>query len=176
MNLRDFYSTTAQACFTVLSVWWVILGLNFQRWVKDPPRRLMVYDVSLYFLLPGLMSLVSLLAVGVPGIWRVAFALGATAGAIESVILPIHRARRGRSGLPERGADWVSFALYALIAVVAVRPSLVGSAGLGLRPLEVEGILIAALLLVGFLLAGLMFVTAAGEAAAEEEPATAEAA
>jgi hypothetical protein len=60
----------------------VFLGLNFQRWVKDPYRRLMLYDVSLYFLLPGLMSLVSLLAVGVPGICRVAFAIADVIGAV----------------------------------------------------------------------------------------------
>jgi hypothetical protein len=60
----------------------VFLGLNFQRWVKDPYRRLMLYDVSLYFLLPGLMSFVSLLAVGVPGIWRVAFAIAGVIGAV----------------------------------------------------------------------------------------------
>ena len=176
MDLRDFYATTAQACFTVLSVWWVILGLNFQRWVKDSHRRLAVYDVSLYFLLPGLMSLVSLLAVGVPEIWRVAFALGATVGAVESLLLPIRRGRRsGTAGL-ERGADWLSFVLFVLIGVVAVRPSLVGSAGIGLRPLELTGLLIAALLVIGLLLAWLMFVTTAAEQAKEEEPATADAA
>jgi predicted ferric reductase len=99
-NLKDFYSTTAQACFTVLSVWWVILSLNFKEWVRDPHRRLMVYDVSLYFLLPGLMSLVSLLAIGVPEIWRVAFALAGVVGAIESVVLPIRRRRTAARGFP----------------------------------------------------------------------------
>jgi hypothetical protein len=95
-NLKDFYATAAQACFTVLSVWWVILSLNFKEWMRDPHHRLMVYDASLYFLLPGLMSLVSLLAIGVPEIWRVAFLLAGIVGAIESVVLPIRRAPPGR--------------------------------------------------------------------------------
>jgi hypothetical protein len=169
VNLHDFYSTTAQACFTVLSVWWVFLGLNFQRWVKDRYRRLMLYDISLYFLLPGLMSLVSLLAVGVPQIWRVAFAMAGVIGAVESVLLPIRRAPHGDARLPTRAADWVSFILFAVIAVVAMRPTLLGTAGIGLRPLEVEGLLIAGLLVVGFSLAWLMFLATAGEAAGARE-------
>jgi hypothetical protein len=164
VNLHDFYSTTAQACFTVLSVWWVFLGL-----VKDRYRRLMLYDISLYFLLPGLMSLVSLLAVGVPQIWRVAFAMAGVIGAVESVLLPIRRAPHGDARLPTRAADWVSFILFAVIAVVAMRPTLLGTAGIGLRPLEVEGLLIAGLLVVGFSLAWLMFLATAGEAAGARE-------
>jgi hypothetical protein len=174
-NLKDFYATTAQACFTVLSVWWVILSLNFKEWVRDPHRRLMVYDVSLYFLLPGLMSLVSLLAIGVPEIWRVAFALAGIVGAIESVVLPIRRVPHGRAGAPVRAADWVSFVLFGLIALVAVAPSLVETAGIGLRPLELEGALITGILVVGFSLAWLMFVTSATgeEETADETPAAA---
>ena len=169
MDLHQFYSTTAQACFTVLSVWWVFLGLNFQRWVKDRYRRLMLYDISLYFLLPGLMSLVSLLAVGVPEIWRVAFATAGLIGAFESVLLPIRRAPHGDARLPTRAADCVSFILFALIAVVAIRPTLLETAGIGLRPLEVEGTLIAALLVVGFGLAWLMFLATAEEEAGADE-------
>jgi hypothetical protein len=169
VDLHQFYSTTAQACFTVLSVWWVFLGLNFQRWVRDRYRRLMLYDISLYFLLPGLMSLVSLLAVGVPEIWRVAFATAGLIGAVESVLLPIRRAPHGDARLPTRAADWVSFILFALIAVVAIRPTLLDTAGIGLRPLEVEGTLIAALLVVGFGLAWLMFLATAEEEAGAEE-------
>jgi hypothetical protein len=174
VNLQQFYSTTAQACFTVLSVWWVFVGLNFQRWVKDRYRRLMLYDVSLYFLLPGLMSLVSLLAVGVPAIWRVAFATAGVIGAVESVLLPIRRAPHGDARLPTRAADLVSFILFALIAVVAIRPTLVGTAGIELRPLEVEGMLIAGLLIVGFSLAWLMFLATAEEAADAQEVGDAE--
>jgi hypothetical protein len=172
-NLKDFYATAAQACFTVLSVWWVILSLNFKEWVRDPHRRLMVYDVSLYFLLPGLMSLVSLLAIGVPEIWRVAFALAGIIGAIESVVLPIRRAPHGRAGAPVRAADWLSFVLFSLIALVAAAPSLVETVGIGLRPLELEGALISGILVIGFSLAWLMFVTAATgeEQAADETPA-----
>jgi hypothetical protein len=172
MVLRDFYASTAQACFTVLSVWWVILSLNFQQWVRDPHRRLMVYDISLYFLLPGLMSLVSLLAVGVPEIWRVAFATAGVVGAVESVFVPIRRAPHGRAGRVVRLADWLSFVLFGLIALVAVRPSLVSTAHVDLRPLEVEGIFIAGLIIVGFALVWLMFTAAAREGGAtDSQPA-----
>jgi hypothetical protein len=160
---KDFYTTTAQACFTVLSVWWVILSLHFKQWSRDPHRRLMVYDISLYFLLPGLMSLVSLLAVGVPSIWRVAFAIAGIVGAVESVFLPIRRAPHGTPGVIVRVADVLSFVLFGLIAVVALKPTLVGASGIRLRPLEVEGLLISGLIVVGFSLIWLMFVTTATE-------------
>jgi hypothetical protein len=169
LNLRDFYSTTAQACFTILGIWWVFLGIGYQRWVKDPYRRLMLYDISLYFLLPGLMSLVSLLAVSVPEIWRVAFATAGVIGAVESVLLPIRRAPHGDARLPTRAADLLSFVLFALIMLVAVRPTLLATAGIQLRPLEVDGLLIAGLLVVGFSLAGLMFVATAEEQAEAQE-------
>jgi branched-subunit amino acid transport protein len=129
----------------------------------------MIYDVSLYFLLPGLMSLVSLLGVGVPEIWRVAFATAGVIGAVESVLLPIRRAPHGDARLPTRVADWLSFVVFGLLTVVAIRPTLLASAGIELRPLEVEGLLIAVLLVIGFGLAWLMFVATAEEEAARQE-------
>lgn len=162
MPLKDFYATTAQASFTVLSVWWVILGLFQQQWLRDARQRLAVYDISLYFLLPGMMSLVSLLAVEVPEFWRVSFAAAGIAGAVESVLLPVRRRSRGSAQLFEHAADWLSFLIFGSIALVAVWPAIVGKMGLALRPLEVEGALIAGLLLVGFVLAWRMFVTSAG--------------
>jgi hypothetical protein len=63
----------------------------------------------------------------------------------------------------------VSFVLFALIAAVAIRPTLLGTAGIGLRPLELEGLLIAGLLVVGFSLAWLMFLATAEEEAHAQE-------
>jgi hypothetical protein len=171
--LRDFYTSAAQACFTTLSVWWVILGLN-KHWIRDAQRRLVVYDISLYFLLPGLMSLVSLLSEGVPLMWRVTFAIAGIAGAVESVALPIRRAPHGPAGRVQRTADNVSFVVFTVIATVAIRPTLVASVGLDLRPLAVEGLLIACSLLLGFGLAWHLFVTTASEhVEPEPEPAPA---
>lgn len=174
MVLKDFYATTAQASFTVLSVWWVILGLFQQQWLRDARQRLAVYDISLYFLLPGMMSLVSLLAVEVPEFWRVAFAAAGIVGAVESAVLPIRRRPHGSSRALLHVADWLSFGLYALIALVAIWPDSVAKAGIGLLPLEVEGSLIAGLLVLGFTLIWTMFVSAAGaadEAHGETTPA-----
>jgi hypothetical protein len=167
--LKDFYATTAQASFTVLSVWWVILGLFQQQWLRDARQRLVVYDISLYFLLPGMMSLVSLLAVEVPEFWRVAFAVAGVVGAVESAVLPIRRRPHGPSRVFLHAADWLSFGVYALIALVALWPASVAKAGIALQPLEVEGALIAGLLILGFTLIWMMFVSAAS--AADEAPA-----
>jgi hypothetical protein len=174
MVLKDFYATTAQASFTVLSVWWVILGLFQQQWLRDARQRLAVYDISLYFLLPGMMSLVSLLAVEVPELWRVTFAAAGVVGAVESVLLPIRRRPHGPSRAFHHLADWLSFGLYALISLVALWPGSVARIGIGLQPLQVEGTLIAGLLVLGFTLIWTMFVSAASASGvARREPPSA---
>jgi hypothetical protein len=169
--LHDFYTSTAQACFLVLSGWWVILSLHFKQWMGDPLRRLLVFDVSLTFLLPGLMSIVSLLAVGVPAMWRVAFAVAGTAGAVKAVVLWRRRAQHGPAGVFVACASWASLTVFSLIAAVALRPSLVAQAGVDLTPLAVEGTLVSCLLVLGFALAFRMFMTTVHEHA-RPEPAS----
>ena len=62
--LDSFYSTAAQLSFVLLGLWWVVVQFKFDRWRHDPARRRMAYDISSFFLLPGLMSLTSLAADG----------------------------------------------------------------------------------------------------------------
>src|SRR5688572_12185224 len=59
--LESFYSTVAQASFTLLGLWWVLLQIRHDEWIGDAPYRQSVYDISFYFLLLGMMSLASLL-------------------------------------------------------------------------------------------------------------------
>jgi hypothetical protein len=47
----------AQASFTLLALWWVLLQIRHDEWFADTAYRRRAYDVSLYFLLPGIMSL-----------------------------------------------------------------------------------------------------------------------
>jgi hypothetical protein len=157
--VQDFYATVAQASFTLLGLWWVMLQIRHDAWFGDVAYRRGVYDISLYFLLPAMMSLGSLLAVQEPTIWRVSFAVMGTLGAIESVLLIA-----GMRGLRRRGAlvavaDWVSLVVYALVVLVAIWRGLPDTLGLGLKPLEVEGILVASLLFLGVTLGAALFVT-----------------
>ena len=147
--LEIFYSTVAYLCFGLLGLWWVVVQFKHHEWMRDPGHRRMAYDLSLYFLLPGIMSLVSLLAVDVKILWRVGFSLAAILGAIETAYV-LFSTRSEHTGTPlTRLGHILVFVLYVLIALVAIDPTLVTNAGLGLKPIEVEGILIVLLLFLG---------------------------
>ena len=157
--LDSFYTTAAQACFTLLALWWVLLQIRHDAWIADVAYRRTVYDVSFYFLLPGMMSLGSLLAVQQSSVWRASFALLGAVGIIESLILIAgRREMRGRGMLVE-SADWLSLVLYSLVVAVALWTGLPDDLGLGLQPLELEGILLAGLIFLGIALAAALFVT-----------------
>ena len=169
--LDQFYTTVAQASFTLLALWWVLLQIRHDEWFSDTAYRRSVYDVSFYFLLPGMMSLASLLATQEPDIWRVSFTVFGLIGLAESLGL---MARRGalRSGQPlMRFADVLSIALYAAAVLVAVWKDLPEELGIGLSSLELEGLFVTGLLMIGITLAGVIFIsTGPGAAQRDETP------
>jgi hypothetical protein len=168
--LDTFYTTVAQASFTLLALWWVLLQIRHDEWISDAPYRRSVYDVSLYFLLPGMMSLASLLAVQETSIWRWSFAVFGIVGAVESVLLIARRGALRAAGPLVRTADVLSVLLYGLAAVVAIWEDLPEELGIGLRPLELEGLFVAALLLLGVTLAAAIFVSTGPHVARPDEP------
>ena len=162
---QSFYSTVAQASFTLLGLWWVVLQIRYGPWMRDPRVRRAVYDISLYFLLPGMMSLMALLAADVSTIWRISFAVAGVVGALESALSILHT--RGHDS-PSRIIDlgnWLSLVLYPAVAAIAIRRTIPHEIGIELRPLEAEGILIGLLLILGVLLGAALFVKV--DAAAE---------
>jgi hypothetical protein len=110
--------------------------------------------VSLHFIVPGLVSLASLLATG--PMWRVAFGLAGitgmaaalasmrTGGALRSLLGGLYR------------ASWLGLPIYGLITAVALVPDAVRSS-LGVEPLQVEGLLLLVILLIGIMLAWFLF-------------------
>jgi hypothetical protein len=155
---ESFYSTVAQASFTLLGLWWVVLQIRYAHWMRDPSVRRAVYDISLYFLLPGMMSLMALLAAGVSEVWRVTFALAGAIGTLEAILsIASKQGRDSRSRLVDLG-NWLSLALYPAVAAIAIRSSIPNDLGIDLAPLQAEGILVALLLALGVLLAAALFV------------------
>ena len=155
----SFYSAVAQASFTLLGLWWVVLQIQYGAWMRNPRIRQAVYDISLYFLLPGMMSLLSLLAVNVTLIWRISFVAAGVVGVLEAV-LSIAKTREHDA--PARVIDlgnWLSLLLYPAIAAIAIRRTIPSELGINLRPLEAEGILIGLLLGLGVVLGAALFVT-----------------
>src|SRR5262245_60357074 len=113
--------------------------------MRDRRVRRAVYDISLYFLLPGMMSMMALLAADVSGIWRVSFAVGGLVGGLEAILSIVHtRGHDSPSRLIGIG-NWVSLLLYPAIAAIAIRRTIPVEIGLELKPLEAEGILIGLL-------------------------------
>ena len=157
--LDQFYATVAQASLTLLALYWVLLQLRHDDWFANPAYRRSAYDVSLYFLLPGMMSLLSLLAVQQPDIWRVSFVVFGSIGIVESVLVMTRRGRLGSGDLLVRLADVLSIALYGFAVLIAIWRDLPDKLGVDLKPLEAEGIVIAGLLVLGVVLAATMFVS-----------------
>jgi hypothetical protein len=153
---RAFYAPAAQASFTLLGLWWVVAQFKYAEWSATPAGRRLMYDVSLFFLLPGTMSLASLVSDDEPGVWRIAFGLLALAGAGEALASAIRsRADAGRRPLLEAGLT-AGVVLYGLIGLVALAPGTAADAS-GLSSLELEGLMVAALLFLGVNMAWAVF-------------------
>jgi hypothetical protein len=148
-SLNNFYSTMAQVCFTLLGLWWIVVQFKYDTWMRNRRRRQMAYDTSLYFVLPGIMSLVSLLAPNGTVLWRVTFASAAVLGALEAGFLAFSARRQDRYTRVMRGAHWGATALYGLVALVAFSPSLVNNFGFDAAALQVEGVFLALLVFLG---------------------------
>ena len=147
MDLSAFYGILAGLSFTLLGLWWVAC-LARRDWVTDRLGRGMAYVVSLHFILPGAMSLLSLIAPEVPALWRVTFTISGALGVVGTILV-IGAMRRRASG--DIGLivllQWVALPLYAGVTVVAAAPQLLG--GIGLAPIQVEAILLVVLVLLG---------------------------
>ena len=157
--MNDFYATVAQASFTLLGLWWVLLQIRYREWGTDARLRGRVYDISVYFLLTGMMSLFSLLGGESTTVWRVGFAVAGVVGVAESLFCLTRVGAPDRRGRLFQVGDWISIPLYAGIALVAIWRTLPSELGIELPPLNVEGILVALLLFVGISLGAAMFVS-----------------
>jgi hypothetical protein len=157
--LTAFYQTAAQLCFTLLGLWWLVLQTKYQEWIGDDERRRMATSVSLYFLLPGVMSLIALLGADVPALWRTAFAVASAIGAVETIFAWGRAGRHAPRGVIAI-EQWVGFALYILIALVALIPALTLSQifGFAVDPLTTSGLALSLLVLLGVLLAWSYFL------------------
>jgi hypothetical protein len=157
MDTNAFYSTASGLCFTLLGFWWVVVQFRHDELTSDGPRRRLAFVVSLHFVIPGIMSLASLLAGDNGVLWRIAFAGAGILGVVAVVIVgrqPVPGAA-GVLGLVQR-FEWLAVPLYVVLTVVAIAPDIARS-GLGLMPLQVEGYVLTTLVLLGILFAWALF-------------------
>ena len=155
-----FYQTVAQLAFTLLGLWWLVLQTKYNEWIHSQTRRRMATNITLYFLLPGSMSLLALLATTSRLLWQVAFILAALIGAVATVFfLRAAHASQWRNPWSLRivtAASILGLALYALVVVVALLPDLFRA--MGTTPLTVAGVAVTLLVIVGVTLAWTYFI------------------
>ncbi|HLM87862.1 MAG TPA: hypothetical protein VK284_02370 [Streptosporangiaceae bacterium] len=152
MQLSDFYQAFAAACFALLGLWLVAAQLRVDVWQNDPARKSRAYVVALSFVLPGMMSVFSLIDQNTSTFWQASFATVAFGGAlimfaVRGFAVP---AEPGRTGLrrltdPDRlgqAAYVTAIVLYLVIGVLA----LFG----GLAELRTEAVLLTILVFLNF--------------------------
>ena len=138
-----FYQLLATASFTLLGLWFVVVGLSHGGWRTDPARHRYDLHVALHFLLPGATGLAAVLAGGEPLFWRAAALLAAIAGMAESIgFLAAPAFPRALPGRFLRALDQL---LYAGVGVAAVTSLPLGN----LVPMQVEGVATGLVFLMG---------------------------
>src|SRR5690348_9389153 len=118
--LRDFYLALAPVSFTLLGLWLIVVQTRHAEWRHSPRSRRRAYAVWLQFALPGLMSLLSLIDTTSEALWRVSFAVVALVGV--AILVTAWSMERARDAVLVYG---VASFLYALVALLALAPSLV---------------------------------------------------
>lgn len=149
--LKDFYIAFSTVCFTLLGLWFVVVQTRHAEWRRSPVHQRRAYGVSLHFALPGLMGLLSLVDSSSTMLWQVSFAVVAAGGVI--VLLAVRGPIPQGLGL---AAYVAAILLYALVALVAIAPSLVEDAGFSIRALRVEAIVLILLVFLGVNVAWLL--------------------
>jgi hypothetical protein len=156
--IETFYVVMAGICFTLLGLWWLVLTTQHTLWMHYPDRRRLAYHLSLYFALPGAMSLVSLLTPASTYFWRGAFVVMGVFGAIEAVLMLRGGENAVLGSRPARLATPIVAVLYVIITVIAFRPSLLESLGIETEATAIEALLLVLLLMLGINLAWLGFM------------------
>jgi hypothetical protein len=161
--LSGFYQAFAPTSFTLLGLWLIVVQTRHAEWRNSVAQRRRAYAVTLQFALPGLMSLLALVDAASQDEWRVSFAAVAIVGAVGLAAI----ARFGRvatRGSPVvTGATFAAAAVYVVIAVIAIRPTLVSDLGLSLSALRCEAILLSILVFLAVNLAWLLMFEDAPE-------------
>jgi len=164
METAAFYGIVSGISFTLHGLWWVVVQSKGD-WRKDRARRLLSYIVSIHFLLPGTMSLLSIIAPGVALVWQLTFAAAGALG-VTGVVLTL-QALRAEHDTPRMVAlmQWVVLPVYAIVTLLALVPGLPGTLGLALTALQVEAIVVTAILVFGVQSAWVLMVEPPREAA-----------
>ena len=149
-DIDRFYQAVSTVSFTLLGLWWVVVQLKYKGEEGDARRQRHAYAIALFFLLPGVMGMLSSINSDLSALWRLAFGVTAALGLLEIALY------RFSGDVYTRGAVALrifGFVLYVLIAAFAIRPELATDLGLGMEAREVEAVFLGLLIVVGVNLA-----------------------
>jgi uncharacterized membrane protein len=148
VSTETFYTVVGGISFTLLGLWWVVV-ISRKEWQHSRARRMLAYAVSLHFLLPGMMSILSIVAPDEPLVWRGVFALAGLIGVVGVVLF--RRALIEDHDTPRLAVvvEWVVLPIYIGITILALVPTIPATLGLTLTGIQVEAILVSLLLFFG---------------------------
>jgi hypothetical protein len=170
VDTQAFYAVIGGVGFTLLGLWQVVVTSR-KDWQRSRPRRLLAYTVALHFLLPAMMSVLSMIAPDQPIVWRVVFAASGALG-VAGVLL-YRRALIEEYDVPRLAAvvGWAVLPVYVAIVILALVPTIPADLGLALGAIQVEAILVSLVLFLGVQASWIMLVepprAASGEATGE---------
>ena len=149
MDVNTFYAVTAATCFTLVGLWWSVVK-DHPEWLKDETTRRLAGGVYASFLIPALMSMGA--QVGSEGtiIWNLVFLVAGVAGIRYSTQL-IQKTKAAAANGPFSRNRWALPLLYGIVIFFALFPGLAGI--VGLRALQMEGLLLCILILIAHMLA-----------------------
>lgn len=142
MNTDTFYALVSATCFTLVGLWWTVVESR-KEWLKDNAMRSIAGGIYLSFLLPGVMSLLAEIGGTDKIFWRIIFGLTALIGIFFTFQLLRKTARTGQPGFFRRNL-WLPLMTYTFILIIAAIPQIDIP---GLKPLQIEGILLCLLIL-----------------------------
>lgn len=147
-DLSTFYGAFTPVCFTLLGLWLVVVQTRHSEWRRSPVHRSRAYTLSANFAMPGMMGLLSLVDPGNSTMWRAAFAVVAVCGAFALVFMALRGPGRGQHPPLSVATTWLAALLYALVALIALAPTVVKDVGLNLTALEVEALILCVLVFI----------------------------
>jgi hypothetical protein len=113
--MSDFYPAFSATCFVVLSLWLATVVGRLGEWRNDGAQQVRAFGVGLFFSLPGIMTLISLVDPNSPRLWELSYTIVALGGAVVTAVLYVKVRDRVTSI-----AYLVAIALYLAIGVVAI--------------------------------------------------------
>ena len=158
--MGDFYPAFSATCFVVLTLWMMMVQARFDTWQGDPERKAIftrAFGVGLFFSLPGVMTLISLVDPTSPRLWELTYTIVALGGAVTLAIL-------FRSG--SDGSTVVTAIGYGLAIVLYLAIGVIAIIGLNHHPASLENhvdqVLLCVLLFLGVNVAWWLLIRDAG--------------